>query len=451
MHNFLSFLMPDGKYYIISTIFLLISLIIIYVGSISSSLLFKSCFPKEKTYYLQLSLLFVKQIASRPFYCLFILYSVYLAVNIALLYFSNLPHPFIQENLLKLLDIFEGLLFFWIVINTVKFGKLYLLKWAKKNENTAIIILVPAISSSIHVIVFLVMINIVLPILNLTSIPEFVLNKLSTACLIGTIGWLIIQIVSATEKFITNQYVIHNDNAFNARKIHTQLLILKRVIMTMILVIVIASILMLFDSVKNLGAGILTTAGIVSAVVAFASQQSLGRIFSGLVMAFTQPIRIGDTVIIGNESGQVEEISLSYVVIKLWDLRRLILPTDHLMDKGLQNLTLQSSELLGTIFIYTDYTLPVESVRKKFFELLNTSPLWNREVATFQVSDIQPNCMEMRGLLSAKDSAQLWNLRCHIREKLIEFIVQQYPECLAKTRQISVSSIPSKDHQFVTE
>jgi small-conductance mechanosensitive channel len=371
-------------------------------------------------------------------------------LNFLMLHFPYLSKPFIQENLFRLLDVFEGLLFFWLVIYIVKCGKLYLLKWAKKNEHAVLGIVVPAVSNSIYALVFLIMVNIVIPILDLTPLPAFLLKKISTACLIGMIGWLIIQIVFVLDKFIINQYVINNNNSFNARKIHTQLSIIKRVIITMIIIVVTASILMLFDSVKNLGTSILTTAGIISAIAAFASQQSLGRIFSGLVMVFTQPIRIGDTVIINNEFGQVEEISLSYVVIKLWDLRRLILSTDHLMDKGLQNLTLQSSELLGTIFIYTDYTLPVESVRKKFFELLNETSLWNKGTGTFQVTDIQKNCMEIRGLMSANNSGELWNLRCNIREKLIKFIVQQYPECLVRERQILVNSITSKD-QLIME
>ncbi|MCC2667265.1 MAG: mechanosensitive ion channel protein MscS, partial [Gammaproteobacteria bacterium] len=149
-----------------------------------------------------------------------------------------------------------------------------------------------------------------------------------------------------------------------------------------------------------------------------------------------------DTVIIENENGQIEEINLSYVVVKLWDLRRLILPTDYFFSKGLQNLTLNSTELLGTIFIYADYTLPIDIIREKFHEYVNQSELWNRNIATFQVTDMKEKTMELRGLVSAKDGDSLWRLRCEVREKLIKFIVKNYPQMLSVKRIANITINP---------
>jgi small-conductance mechanosensitive channel len=226
----------------------------------------------------------------------------------------------------------------------------------------------------------------------------------------------------------------------SSRKIYTQLTILKRIIIVFGVFLTFIAITMLFDSVKGLSTSLLTTAGIISAIGAFASQQSLGRLFAGLQLAFTQPMRIGDTVIIDNEFGQVEEITLFFITIKLWDLRRLILPTDYFTNKGLLNLTRESSELLGTIFLYTDYTLPVDLIRKKFTELLKASAYWNKKVGALEVTDIKQSTLEIRCLVSANDSSNLWKLRCELREKLIKYVVDHHHNCLAKTRSLSLNN-----------
>lgn len=271
-------------------------------------------------------------------------------------------------------------------------------------------------------------------------IPDEVETKLSKLFLIGMIGWLFYKVVDSLSYIIMNQYRREKVDIITTRKVHTQVLILKRIIISIGVIITFASMLMVFDSVRNLGTGLLTTAGIIGTVGAFASQQSLARLFAGLQIAFTQPIRIGDTVIIDNEFGQIEEITLSYIVVKLWDLRRLILPTDYFTNKGLQNLTRESTQLLGTVFIYADYTLPVATVRKKFQTILNESSLWDKKVSAFEVTNITETALEIRALMSADNASTLWNLRCEVREKLMDYIVKHHPECLAAKRSLNVSS-----------
>lgn len=330
--------------------------------------------------------------------------------------------------------------FFVSIFAILIIGKRRLLHWSFVVDNKLLNVLIPAIINSLQVVVFLFMLNLVMPLINLPGIWQIYLNKFSKVLFIGALGLLFIQITNALGRLIVSQYVVTDDIMnFHGRKIQTQVLLLKRVVLAIGIVITIASILMVFDSFKNIGAGLLTTAGIVSAVGAFASQQSLSRLFAGLQIAFTQPIRMGDTVVIDDHMGQVEEITLSYIVIKLWDLRRLLLPTDHVTSKGLQNLTRDTTQLLGTIFFYTDYTLPVDEIRKKFFELLKESKLWDGKVSNLQVTDIKESTMEIRALVSAENSSTLWNLRCEIREKLMNYIVQNYPQCLAKSRSMNLS------------
>lgn len=373
---------------------------------------------------------FIVQVSLNP--CLFLLtiYTIYICLTICIFYIN---HIYVRHSsLITVLDLIECITYFGLVFSVVKSTKAYLIEWSEKYNHKTFGVILPAISSSLYAIVFFIMMNILTPELHLTNAPEYVLKNIIKALLIAMFGWMFIQIVNTAEQFIIKQYILNNEDLNKVRKINTQLSILKRVIIVLIVAITLASILMLFESIHNLGLGLLTTAGIISAIGAFASQQSLSRLFAGLLIAFTQPIRIGDTIIIDKELGQVEEISLSYIVVKLWDLRRLIVPTDHITSNGLQNLTRETSDLLGTTFFYTDYTLPVDIIRNKFFEILNDSPLWDKKNAAFDVTDIKETCMEIRGLMSAANSSQLWELRCQIREQLIAFIVEKYPHCLAK-------------------
>lgn len=425
----------DTKFIISSSVWMLIFLVIALLGMVIIYLNQKNIKFNEFTRS-KLWLQFVFKIMIKP--CLFLL-SLYGLYFIASIYFTFKKQIYFSVmDLNTILNLLECVGFFWLLFNTIKITNEYLIITADENNYKTLGIILPAISSSIYAIIFLIMINIIIPEIDLSTTSEFVLERFSKVLLISMSGWVIIQIANACEKFIINQYILNNQNLFNVRKIHTQLTLLKRIFITLIIVITISSVLMLFDGVKNLGTGLLTTAGIISAIGAFASQQSLSRLFAGLLIAFTQPIRIGDTIIIDNELGQVEEISLSFIVIKLWDLRRLILPTDYFTNKGLQNLTRDSSELLGTTYFYTDYTLPVDVMRSKFFEFLHASNLWDKKIASFHVTDIKQNCMEIRGLMSAENSSKLWELRCQIREQLIHFIVENFPECLSKSRHITI-------------
>lgn len=390
---------------------------------------------------------FTSHILKFPVLFLIFGYALYFAWNIYQMYL--LPEQSFSSKMTApyLLRIIEVVVFCWIGLNFLILGKKRLLSWAANRKSRTLNILLPAISSSLQAAVFLMMVNMIIPELGLAGQQALVLQKLAKVLLIGVLGWIFYQAVNVLEKFIINQYIEHNTNISTARKINTQVLILKRVILTIGFIVTLGASLTVFDSVKNLGTGLLTTAGIISAVGAFASQQSLGRLFAGLQIAFTQPIRIGDTVMIDHEVGQVEEITLSYIVIKLWDLRKLIMPTDYFTSKGVQNLTRDSTQLLGTIFIYADYTLPIDELRAKYQEFLEASKLWDKKVSAFQVTDIKESTLEIRALMSAENSSTLWNLRCEIRELLIKYIVQHYPQCLAKSRTLALS--PSNEAMAV--
>ena len=327
---------------------------------------------------------------------------------------------------------------FWSGLNILKIGRKRLLTWLLINDQNLLYSISKAIENSLQAVAILLLFNAVIPVLNLSHNISTYLGKFTHVILIVTVAWIFLQSVNVIEKIVLLK-ITDNGDSFSMRKTNTQVLILKRIVLIIAAIIFIGAILMMFDSVRNFGEGLLTTAGVIGAVGAFSGQKTLGKLFSGLHIAFTQPVRIGDTVVIDNEVGEVEEISLSYITIKLWNLRRLILPIDYIIQNGILNLTKKPNELIGTIFIYADYTLPIAEVRKEFLTYLSQSLLWDRKASAFQVTELKEEVMEVRALVSASNATALWNLRCEIREKLLQFIVENYPHCLPVKRAINLS------------
>jgi len=178
----------------------------------------------------------------------------------------------------------------------------------------------------------------------------------------------------------------------------------------------------------------LASAGVIGIVVGMAAQRTIGTFIAGLQIAFTQPIRVDDLVVVENESGRIEEITLTYVVVRLWDLRSLIVPITYFIETPFQNWTRVGTDMLGAVFIYVDYTVPVEPVRRELDRIVKGSPLWDGKVCTLELTNATERTVELRAVLSAADSSALWILRCQVREKLIEFIRSSYPEALPKLR-----------------
>ena len=422
-----------------SMVWLGFSLILFVVSMLAVAIIKKYAAPTRKQAAVKTVLVFVESVLKKPFILFLSGYALYVLMYGMVIYTPNIASRYTLlfiDCAIYVRKITEFIAFFWALLNLLNQGEIKLENWLTLNNKKLFSILLPMLSNSLKTAVLLLMLNILIPALGINALAEDVLAKVAKVTLIIILTWLVVRLLDGVEKLILNQYA-QDENAILTRKINTQVLLLKKVILILVCVVSLAAILMAFDSVKSLGTGLLTTAGVISAIGAFASQQSLGRIFAGLQIAFSQPIRIGDTVIIDNEQGQVEEITLSYIVIKLWDFRRLILPSDYFTNRSLQNLSRTSSELLGSVIFYADYQLPLAPVRAEFTKILAASSLWNGQVSNFQVTDIKDNGMELRALVSARDSGTLWDLRCEIREKLMHFITVNYPHCLPKGRSIS--------------
>ena len=191
---------------------------------------------------------------------------------------------------------------------------------------------------------------------------------------------------------------------------------------------------MTFDKIRHVGMSILASAGILGVVIGFAAQRSLATLIAGLQIALTQPIRLGDVVIVEGEWGVIEELTLTYVVIKIWDLRRLVVPVTYFLEKPFQNWTRLSANLLGTVILHVDYMFPVDELRQALHEILVSSDNWDKQVWELQVINAGEHTIELRALMSAADSSTLWNLRCEVREKLLAFILENHPDYLPRVR-----------------
>ena len=260
------------------------------------------------------------------------------------------------------------------------------------------------------------------------------LNHVLSLFLIAIVSWLLIKIVYVFEDFLISRFEIDAKDNLQARKIHTQLRVLKRIIIITVGVVALATMLMTFPKVRQLGTTILASAGIIGIVVGMAAQRTIGAFIAGLQIAFTQPIRVDDVVIVENEWGRIEEITLTYVVVKIWDLRRLIVPITYFIEKPFQNWTRVTADILGTVFLYMDYTVDLDAVREELQRLLKESELWDGKVCVLQVTNTSERTVEVRALMSAANASAAWSLRCHVREKLVDFIKTKYPHALPKLR-----------------
>jgi small-conductance mechanosensitive channel len=285
------------------------------------------------------------------------------------------------------------------------------------------------------------MVSLTLPLLNL---PQDLQNRFAhfiQILIILGLGWFLTKVVRVGREAILFKYNLTNN--FNFRRIYTQISIIEHVINFLIYVITLALMIMTFTQAKEIGISFFASAGVMSIIVGLAAQKTLGNLMAGIQIAIAQPIRLDDSVIVEGEWGWVEEITLTYVVIRLWDLRRLVVPISYFLEKPFQNWTRSSSELLGTVFLYVDFTVPVGMVRQELTRILEQSSRWDKKVNGLQVTDVKEKTVELRALISASDAGKLWDLRCEVREKLLEFLKDQYPGSLPRVRVEASGTFPT--------
>jgi small-conductance mechanosensitive channel len=272
-------------------------------------------------------------------------------------------------------------------------------------------------------------------------------NRVLLAAFIVFLGWLVIVGENlAIDRYVGRFKLDVSDNLL-ARKAVTQMRLLKRVLGSVLAVVTLALALMSFDSVREFGVSLFASAGVAGIAVGLAARPLLENLFAGLQLAITQPIRLDDVLIIEGEYGTVEEITSTYVVLKLWDWRRMIVPLSYFFDKPFQNWTRSSASLIGTVMIYADYTVPVDLVRRKLEEIAKESELWDGQVVNLQVNDARDNVIELRALVSARNSPAVADLRAEVREKLVTYLQKELPWTLPTMRQHSVVDVDTRSQR----
>lgn len=281
--------------------------------------------------------------------------------------------------------------------------------------------------------------------LALTAVPDeaaiqgFIRHLITISFIVG-VAWLVMAILNQGGRLLLLRKRSDDQPVFTHRALETRIHLLTRIANTIVAVIAGAIVLMTFPGVKELGASILASAGIAGVVAGLAAQSLLANVLSGIQLALTEPIRLGDAVVIEGEFGTVEEIGASFVIVRTWDLRRLIIPLSFFMENRFENWTLTSSDLLGSAMLHVDYSAPIDALRNELNRILNESSDWDRKVAVLQVTDATDRTIQVRALMSAGNPATLWNLRCEVREKLIQFLQQNHVQTLPRLRAEIVKS-----------
>lgn len=258
------------------------------------------------------------------------------------------------------------------------------------------------------------------------------------------LGWFAVGGVYVFQELMLRRYDLKAENNIRARRVHTQFQLFRRILITFIVVITVGGLLWSFNDPRiwHYGSGLLASAGIASLILATAAKSTASNFLAGLQIAFTEPIRIDDVVVIQGEWGRIEEINSAYVVVRIWDLRRLIVPLTYFIENSFQNWTRESSDIMGTSFLYVDYSIPVDELRTELSRIAESSHLWDKKVCGLQVTNLSERTMELRCLVSSRNSSENFDLRCLVREQMIAYIRQHYPASFPTTRFAATAEVP---------
>ncbi len=322
----------------------------------------------------------------------------------------------------------------WLGITLALIGaQLALRKYAQTRHDWMWIRAVQATIRPFFLLVCLLLLRSGLHLIPGTQVQAF-FNQVVSMLLIAAVAWWILAAANSVKDNALRRFDITVADNYHARQVHTRIGVLYRIFSFFLIVLASAFALMTFEVVRALGTSLLAGAGVTGIILGLAAQKTLGAVFAGIQIALTQPIKIDDAVVIEGEWGWIEEITLTYVVVRIWDLRRLIVPITYFVDNPIQNWTRREAEIIGQVVIYADYTLPLEPLRTELSRLLDSTPLWNGKTNVLQVIETSEQTMTVRALMSARNSPTAWDLRCHVREGLIRFLQTSYPHALPRSR-----------------
>jgi small-conductance mechanosensitive channel len=325
-----------------------------------------------------------------------------------------------------------GAVFLALVANTLLFGLLN--AWARRKSG---LLAKSIVRHGRRPFAWLLPFAAVLVALPAAHLPANVMDPVQRVvglALIAASGWLAIVCSAVIFEIVSGRYRIDVEDNLAARRVHTQAQVLHRIVIVIVSIVTLSIMLMTFPQIKHIGISLLASAGLVGLVIGTAMKSSLSSLIAGVQIAFTQPIRLEDAVVVEGEWGWIEEIATTYVIVRIWDLRRMVLPLSYFLEHPFQNWTRSSADLIGSVFFYVDYTVPVEEVRKELRRIVQGNPKWRGKVCVLQVTDATNNAIQLRALVDARDSTTAWDLRCEVREALVQFLQEKYPQGLPRVR-----------------
>ncbi|WP_026550437.1 mechanosensitive ion channel domain-containing protein [Arthrobacter sp. Br18] len=267
-------------------------------------------------------------------------------------------------------------------------------------------------------------------------------NYLLVLALIAALAWLAAMLLLLIEAVLLRKYGSETKDRRRMSRLKTQIMLARRVGVAVIITLAAATVLLTIDEVRAVGAGIIASAGLLSVVAGLAVQSSLSNVFAGVQLAFTDAIRVDDVVVVEDKMGTIEEITMTYVVVQVWDERRLILPSTYFTTTPFENWTRRRSELLGTVEMDLDWRAPIDAMRGHLRAVLEGTDLWDGRTATLQVTEAVNGLMRARVLISAADSGAIWDLQCLVREAMVVFLQDGYPDALPRQRWEAVQTAP---------
>ncbi len=322
----------------------------------------------------------------------------------------------------------------WLIFQMIRAIEKRMRHWAQESGSVLNNVIVPVAGQTLRLAVPLLAVILLLPLLELPERWSWVTQKGFGILLIVSLSFLIIRGVRAVQIALLREHHMDVPDNYTARRIYTQVSVIRKIVISMVVIVGIGSILMMFDPVRQLGTSILASAGIAGIILGFAAQKTLGNFLAGIQIALSQPILIDDVVVVEGEFGRIEDITLTFVTIRTWDLRRLVVPITYFLEKPFQNWSRKSDEILGAIYLYLDYQVPLGELRQELKRLAEKNENWDHKVCNLVVTDTKPNTIEVRAVVSSLNASTNFDLRCRVREGLIEFLRERYPESLPQVR-----------------
>lgn len=261
---------------------------------------------------------------------------------------------------------------------------------------------------------------------------SFGVGRSLTLVLIASVAWLAVRIATAAVDTMYARYAAVTQDDARVRRVRTQVTLIQRVVTAVVVVVAVAAMLLTFPPMRTVGASMLASAGVLGIVAGIAAQSSLGNLFAGLQIAFGDTVRIGDTVVVDEEWGKVEEITLTFLTVRTWDERRITMPVSYFTSKPYENWSRGGAQMTGTVFWHLDHSAPVDLMRDQLQAILKDIPEWDGRSASLVVTDTTPHTVQVRAVVTAKDADDIWTVRCAVRERLITWLLTHHPYALPR-------------------